>query len=453
MADDANGGNGTSGDNPAPGNAPPQKTRREMTLSATANLFGAIWLIGWFLVCLFGILCTMAAQDFQKRMSGATDSTRYTVGYALIQMDEQKRRTKAVENDATALKQAEAQQSVASTELQLATDSAVTNRRALANLLNVVSARLLPANAAAAATGLGQGLTVDDFSKSVQAARIAMQQIEVAAASTPQPADVKAQVTAVEGGIDLFATDVDLLQAKSVALENANAALKNRQLDVKNANDFLKAPPFDNRDFEQLTDDLSRYTQLIAGAPFDFVKLPGIALTLILAVLMGILGSLIAMTRSLVFDKEDITVGEYLYRIGLGASVALAVFFFAGVGALTLAQASGAEHVEPSPYLVSFFGIIAGYLSKRVTSWMREAGGRAFPVREDADRWAIDLQGALNKAQVTADDLAAITGLDVAKIKLWIGRKEAIPRSAQDLISAYVRQPPFQLFSDIPPRP
>ena len=62
------------------------------------------------------------------------------------------------------------------------------------------------------------------------------------------------------------------------------------------------------------------------------------------------------------------------------------------------------------------------------------------------------MQAALTAASVDAAGLAAATGLEPAKIVLWIGRKETIPLSAQALISAYVRQPAFKLFTDITPR-
>jgi hypothetical protein len=185
------------------------------------------------------------------------------------------------------------------------------------------------------------------------------------------------------------------------------------------------------------------------------VALPGIILTLVLTVLMGILGALISLARELVFEDQDPSIGQYLFRIGLGAAVALAVFFFAGAGALTLAQTSGADHggVELSPYLVSFFGIVAGYLSKRVTQWMRETGARIFPVKDEADRWAIDLNGILSTHGTTAVALETATGITPEQMALWATRKEAVPLQAQTQIAAFVREPLYKLFTDIAPPP
>jgi hypothetical protein len=78
---------------------------------------------------------------------------------------------------------------------------------------------------------------------------------------------------------------------------------------------------------------------------------------------------------------------------------------------------------------------------------------RFFPVREEADRWAVDLKQALATGGGDADSLARAIAVPVATINQWIDRKAEIPNSAQALIAAFLRRPAYQLFSDISPPP
>ncbi|HXP23910.1 MAG TPA: hypothetical protein VN807_07195, partial [Candidatus Sulfotelmatobacter sp.] len=217
--------------------------------------------------------------------------------------------------------------------------------------------------------------------------------------------------------------------------------------------DLTGTKPFDDQSFRQLVDDLYEYQQFFLGVPFFFVKFPGIMLTLLLTVFMGILGSLIALTRELVFDDEEYTVGTYLFRIALGAGVALAVFFFAGAGVLTLAQTTNgdASHVELGPYLVSFFGIVSGYLSKRVTLWMREVGGNVFRLKGEPDRWGFNLPVALSASGESAETMARAIGATNEQVKFWLDGVKAAPQDIQERIAAFLRKPKHELFTDVAP--
>ena len=146
---------------------------------------------------------------------------------------------------------------------------------------------------------------------------------------------------------------------------------------------------------------------------------------------------------------------EMFYRIGLGAAVALALFFFASAGVLTLSQSSSGKAVtDMSPYLISFLGITAGFLSERTTAWMREVGEKTFKLENgpQRSRWAMGLAGELAKQTVTPGMIAAATGLQASDIEAYASLQKAAPDRDQSLIAAYLRLHPSALFTDIDPR-
>ncbi|HEX4160252.1 MAG TPA: hypothetical protein VHY79_17440 [Rhizomicrobium sp.] len=383
-------------------------------------------------------------------MSGATADTTYTVGYVLDQVNLLSARRTFATDRRNYLKSVESDLTVSLGQVDKARNKAGQARIRLVTDLERF----------ALAAGELQDIQIltkradspDDYLNSLDTARHVYLTVKTSLAASNKP-------------LQTLSDDLNNFEQASEDYSEANSHAQQEQTIVTRAEDSYEkahksgdhpsSPPFDKDSFVQLSDDLARYHDLLGGIPFDFVAWPNIILTLVLTILMGILGSLIALTRELVFECAEHPLGQYMFRIGLGASVALAVFLFAGAGALTLAQTSAGAHggVELSPYLVSFLGIISGYLSRRVTLWIRETGGKVFPVREEADRWAIDLKQALAAGGGDVDSLSQAIAVPVDTINQWIDRKAAIPNSAQALIAAFLRRPAYQLFSDISPPP
>jgi hypothetical protein len=434
--------------------------RRANTLAG--DLVAAIWLIAWFVVCLTLIVFTMAAQQFQTQIAGTltaagtttsgADSPKTTVGFVLDKVDDLDRVRAGEKVAQKKLYEAEANASKSESAIRAAQLTASDARSALTAKLSQLFARLLILPPA-----IGNGFGQKDFQNSVAGAQDAefgaTRYLSKNRLPPQDPSDVPLRTLLNDSRADLDKLQ-DAVDKLNVAWEvNAEdvQTVDTRRKEIAAWQVREKVP--DN--LEQPVDDLARYKGILWGWPFAFVALPGIVLTLLLTVLMGVLGALIALTRELVFEEKDHPAGQYLFRIGLGASVALAVFFFAGAGVLTLAQtnASGTGKVELSPYLVSFFGIVSGYLSRRVTQWMRETGARIFLVKEDADRWAVDLDHWLKDKSSDAATLAKAINVDPQKMGLWIARSEAVPYMAQLQIAAFLQMPAFRLFSDIPPPP
>ncbi|MEI9993252.1 MAG: hypothetical protein WDM91_01545 [Rhizomicrobium sp.] len=211
---------------------------------------------------------------------------------------------------------------------------------------------------------------------------------------------------------------------------------------------------FKNDQYAGVLEDFRAY-EVFGTSVFKVVWLPNAMLVLLLAIFMGMLGSLIHLTRRVVLEKCFATTGEMLSRIGLGAAVALALFFFSAAGVLAMSQNSASQSGDHamSPYLISFLGITAGYLSDRVTAWMREIGENTFSLKsaEEPARWAVGLKAEMARQNLTSQTLAAAIGETVSDLDDWQALTKQVPSAAQKALAYYLRVRPNTLFTDVPP--
>jgi hypothetical protein len=240
-------------------------------------------------------------------------------------------------------------------------------------------------------------------------------------------------------------SNVQALRAQIDAVEKKNAGLLD-ELAPKDS-------PLSKDAYWNLCEDFYSFKQLVGDAAYNIVLLPKMMLVLTLSIFMGILGSLIYISQDYLRDPDGRGFWDILFRIGLGAGVAFALFFFAAAGMLAMTQ-SGATTSEAnmSPYLISFLGITGGYLSDRVTQWMREVGENTFKVNPSTPaRWAIGLGAALTGAGLTAGALASAVGATADDVENWIAVTKPVPGDKQPLLSAFLRVHPSKLFTDIQP--
>ncbi|HWD29888.1 MAG TPA: hypothetical protein VG387_22140 [Rhizomicrobium sp.] len=224
----------------------------------------------------------------------------------------------------------------------------------------------------------------------------------------------------------------------------------------------LTAPPKDvaanrlsNESYRTVVEDFRTFEMLVGSRLFGVVLIPNPVLVLLLSVFMGMLGSLIHVARRLVIEGKPISGHEMFYRVGLGAAVALALFFFASAGVLTLSQSStGKIDSNMSPYLISFLGITAGFLSERTTAWMREVGERTFKLENgpQRSRWATRLAAELAKQNIAPGIIAEATGSQASDIEAYGTLTKLVPGTEQALLAAYLRVHPSMLFTDIDPK-
>jgi len=210
-----------------------------------------------------------------------------------------------------------------------------------------------------------------------------------------------------------------------------------------------------NDNYWNLCEDFYSFKTLVGEFAYKIVLLPKMMLVLALAIFMGVLGSLICISRDFLKNPDERSFAEILFRIGLGAGVAFALFFFAAAGMMAFAQggAPGSGQTEMSPYLISFLGITAGYLSDRVSEWMREMGIRTFKLSkgDDPDRWGIGLKAEMDKQGIVPSTLAKAIGAAAEEVQAWCDAGKAVPSENQKAIALYLRTDRSALFTDLEP--
>ncbi|HTQ12305.1 MAG TPA: hypothetical protein VMH86_00415 [Rhizomicrobium sp.] len=244
--------------------------------------------------------------------------------------------------------------------------------------------------------------------------------------------------------------DADTSSVNSLRALIASLRSDARQLDTDVVTENTN---LSNDAYWNLCEDFLAFKSLAGERAYDIVALPRMMLVLVLAIFMGILGSLIYISQDYLRNPDGRGFWDILFRIGLGAGVAFALFFFAAAGMLALAQTSSSGQTEMSPYLISFLGITGGYLSDRVTQWMREVGENAFRIKSDGppDRWGVGIAAALAAAGLDNAALAKATGAAQADVDAWVSLSKPVPGDKQALIAAFLRVHPSKVFTDIAP--
>ncbi len=232
-------------------------------------------------------------------------------------------------------------------------------------------------------------------------------------------------------------------------------ALQARQTELKDGPKASGAVRLTNESYKNVVEDFRTFQALVGKTLFGIVLIPNPVLVLLLAVFMGMLGSLIHLSCRVVIGGDHVRTSEMFFRIGLGAAVALALFFFASAGVLSLSQTNaGNNSTEMSPYLISFLGITAGFMSERVTAWMREIGEDTFKLKNGAgrDRWGTGLGAEMEKQAIGKQAIADALGNTVEEIEAWIALAKPVPDRDQRLLAAYLRTHKSRLFTDIDPK-
>lgn len=145
-------------------------------------------------------------------------------------------------------------------------------------------------------------------------------------------------------------------------------------------NEFLEA----NRDNKQLTmatmAAISSFNSVLLWLSAKLVILPTIAVTLIVTISAGALGSAVAFTRKFSQTKHRPTVGTLFVNMGEGMAASVAIFLFAGAGLLLLSQGSGpaSKSVELSPYMVAFLAFLSGFMAEDAFRSIQNRGHQIF---------------------------------------------------------------------------
>jgi len=187
-----------------------------------------------------------------------------------------------------------------------------------------------------------------------------------------------------------------------------------------------------------------------------FIQIPRQLLVLLLTISMGVLGSLMRITRNY-FDRkpdEEEAFSWYIFRPFLGAITALAVLILLKAGQLTITNASISSDTEGlNPFFISFLALISGFLSVQAHDRIRRAGATIFGTsqRPSVSRWLVKsrLKTLGSKDLVS---LASYLGVSEEKVQKWFDLQEAVPESAQPIVAAWLDEPQQILFTDLKPQ-
>jgi hypothetical protein len=208
--------------------------------------------------------------------------------------------------------------------------------------------------------------------------------------------------------------------------------------------------------FRDLCEEILTYKSLFGRLAYEMIFIPKSSLTLVLAVAMGLLGSLIYLTRERVMGGTKFTLASILFRASLGCALAVAIYVFAAAGMFALGQhpVSSNGGADMSPYLISFIGITAGYLSDHMAAWMAQIGRQTFKIDgvEGKERWAPHLTDYMNKKPRTAADIANWLKVAPTQVAAWIANTQPIPPDTQIRLADYLECDIDDLFTDIPPK-
>lgn len=179
-------------------------------------------------------------------------------------------------------------------------------------------------------------------------------------------------------------------------------------------------------------------------------SIPNEVLTLVLALVLGALGSTLHMTKVLIDGSEAPSVTWFVFRPCQGVLMALVVFVVLKAGQLTV---GAADTDTLNPYFVAFVGTVSGLLSPDAYRLVQRAGAAIIPPGSDeGDRWAFGLAGGMAAAGVDAPTLADGIGAQPEELNAWMQESTPVPAQQQALIAAWLHADPRQLFTaDRPP--
>ena len=192
--------------------------------------------------------------------------------------------------------------------------------------------------------------------------------------------------------------------------------------------------------------------------PSVLAELPGWALTLVVTLAAGLLGSLIfvlkAMLRQLLDNWSTGTKAPcrprpwswLLLRPVFGVVIALGAYVALQSGLLVI---DGAMSLTPSAYVTAAVGLIAGLLSWQMIDTIENVGERWLASQRPL--WAYGLDAQMKEKDRAPEELAKTLGVSDPLIGDWIAVRVPVPKDTAKRIAAELNVCPEQLFQPVPP--
>ncbi|MBC7907075.1 MAG: hypothetical protein H7Y60_10060 [Rhodospirillaceae bacterium] len=177
--------------------------------------------------------------------------------------------------------------------------------------------------------------------------------------------------------------------------------------------------------------------------------IPSEVLTLVLALVLGALGSALHMTKVALDPAENPSPAWYIIRPCQGVLMALVVFVLLKAGQLTMAAG---DSDALNPFFVAFVGVVSGLLSPDAYRLIQRAGSSIIPAStEEGARWAFGLAAAMREANVDVATLAEGIGAEKEIFDTWVAETVPVPVREQALIAAWLHGDARTLFTADPP--
>jgi len=259
--------------------------------------------------------------------------------------------------------------------------------------------------------------------------------------------------------------EVKLLDVKINTLENKYKNL-NDEIKIKALNVKESSKTSDPKLNELLDDyafwgkhDENPFKYFLPLIAFNFTHLPAELLTILVVSMMGILGSLISLTKEYMDDDEnegnskELRVSDYIFRPILAAVTAFAVFVFAKAGFLIISTpTTTGEAASMSPFFISFLGLMSGMLAEDALRRIIAIGRGFFGEGEvGRHRWAINLKAVMDKKERDAPSLATRLRIPLPTVEEWIREDRIVPYEAQKGIATFLDVAEREIFTDISP--
>jgi len=180
------------------------------------------------------------------------------------------------------------------------------------------------------------------------------------------------------------------------------------------------------------------------------VLMPIELLTMVLSISMGMLGSLIYLTRAFLSkDNGHESFTWYMFRPLLGMVTAVAIYILSKTGLEVFSEATDGFI---NPYFISFIAIVSGLMSEQAFLKIQEAGQEILKLKQPMkNRWGIALSAEMDRQNKKVTEVTSYLGVDEEVVKKMLKEEIPISEEHQKLWSAYLHQPQRLLFTDLNP--
>lgn len=211
------------------------------------------------------------------------------------------------------------------------------------------------------------------------------------------------------------------------------------------------------RDYSRLVEEKDSITVY----PFatQLFSYPQEVLTIILALSMGVFGSLIAVSRDYLKDGHvqnqmlEKRVAWFIFRPIQGAVMALSIFILLKAGVLVFAAPQSADQMpaELNPFVIAFLGVISGLFAERGYARLERAADEVFaaqdrPAAANYYRWSERADDRIQALDGNLEWLSAQLDLSLSRVQKFASHAMKMPEEIAKEIALRLDTTPDDIF-------